>query len=87
LETATAEAFIAGMVISEGMPTPSPTLGPMPTFTYPPGASDRPTPGVLPAARASSGPQDTGFPPVIPIIVLGVLGGFGLLIGLFRRMG
>lgn len=87
LETATAEAFLAGMVISEGMPTPSPTLGPLPTFTYAPGASERPTPGVLPAVSASNGQQESGFPPVIPIIVLGVLGGFGLLIGMFRRMG
>jgi hypothetical protein len=89
LETATVDAFLFGGVVatdSGATVMPSPTRGPLPTFTYPPESA-----GVQVTAGTTNVVQQTldqgsGLPPVLPILALGALGGLGMLIGLLRRI-
>ncbi len=55
--------------------------GPLPTFTFPPTFVE----ATLPQRAAASSAQ-AGLPPIVPIIVLGGLGLFGLLISALRRL-
>jgi hypothetical protein len=62
----------------------------LPTFTYPPGiVALAPTPGVAPALERTDNPATPsapdGFPPLLPIVVLGGVGLIGLAISAVRR--
>jgi Bacterial SH3 domain len=54
---------------------------PLPTFTFPPAMLEATLP-----PRASAAASQSGVPPIVPIIVLGGLGLFGLLIAALRRL-
>ncbi len=85
LATATAEALFAG-VIEEGVTfTPSPTMGPLPTFTFPPDSAGPQATVVIPPSRTAV--PEGALPPIIPIIALAAIGGLGLLVGILRRIG
>lgn len=86
LETATAQAFAAGIVRTAAPNEPTSTPLPLPTFTFPPGAeSDTvlPTLVVQQTVRAAEG---DGLPPILPIIGLGIAGALGLLVSVLRRL-
>lgn len=84
LETATAVAFIAGVVIEDVTLAPSETSGPLPTFTAPAEPISRST------AIAPFGNQPVvtggGLPPIIPIVALGALGVLGFFIAFLRQV-
>jgi hypothetical protein len=85
LETATVQALFGGVIGNGETLTPSPTSGPLPTFTYPPGPVVQST-VVMPQAAQAAG-DGGALPPIIPIIVLAAVGSFGLFIGILRRTG
>lgn len=85
LETATAAAAIAGVVVTGQAGLPTTTPEPLPTFTYPPGPVAQST-TFIPTVSQSAGTA-SGLPPIIPIIGLGGLGSLGLLIAILRRLG
>lgn len=85
LETATIAAQIAGFVATGGPDVPTQTPEPQPTFTYPPGPVAQATTFIPSQVTASA--NGGGLPPIIPIVVLGLLGGLGLLIAVLRRAG
>lgn len=76
--TATAIQAVATGVFTAVAANTTPS-GPLPTFTFPAPMLEPTLP-----ARASAVPQG-GLPPIVPIIGLGVLGVFGLLISVLRR--
>ncbi len=84
LETATAAAGIAGVVVTGGPALPTSTLAPLPTFTAPAGPVVQATTFIPQTTQTSDNGSD--LPPIIPIIGLGVLGGLGLLISILRRI-
>lgn len=81
LATLTAQAIAAGA--GDVLP-PTATNAPLPTYTYPPNTGGQPT--LIPTENMSASPED-GIPPIVPIIALGLLGSFGLVVGLLRRLG
>lgn len=85
VETATAGAFVAGVVVTGEVGLPTGTPEPLPTFTYPPGPVAQST-TFIPTVTQSTG-GDGGLPPIIPILGLAGLGSLGLLIAILRRMG
>ncbi|MBN2470477.1 MAG: SH3 domain-containing protein [Anaerolineae bacterium] len=85
LETATAGALVAGVVVTGDASLPTNTPEPLPTFTYPPGPVAQSTTFIPTNARAAG--SEGGLPPIIPIIGLAGLGSLGLLIAVLRRLG
>lgn len=85
LATSTAQAFATGVIEGNNQAVTVVDLGPGPTFTYPADAMSIATPQI-PRSGATA-PSETGLPPIIPVLVLGVLGGAGLLVGFLRRLG
>jgi Bacterial SH3 domain len=83
-ETATALQGSATGIFTRvsGDVTAGPTRSePLPTFTFPPPMVEATLP-----PRASVAASQSGVPPVVPIIILGGIGLFGLLISALRRL-
>jgi hypothetical protein len=83
-ETATALQGSATGIFTRvsGEVTAGPTRSePLPTFTFPPPMVEATLP-----PRASVAASQSGVPPVVPIIILGGIGLFGLLISALRRL-
>ncbi len=85
VETATAAAAIAGVVVTGDASLPTNTPEPLPTFTYPPGPVAQST-TFIPTVTQTAGSMG-GLPPILPIIGLAGLGSLGLLIAILRRLG
>lgn len=87
--TATA---LARIVPGTAAPTDMEAVGPLPTFTYPPGVvAIAPTAGAVISTEAVDSALVTqtttgsGVPPLVPIIILGGVGLLGLLLSSLRR--
>ena len=85
LETATAAAFLQGVVVTGGPNLPTATPEVLPTYTYPSGPVAQATTFIPTQVQTAAG--ESGLPPIIPIIGLGALGSLGLLVAVLRRMG